>query len=293
MNTTSTVILIVILVPLVIFAVWQFLQLALVHIESGTLGLLIVRGKATSRTLPPGTHFVLPFRQTMIQVYPLRDLTYLTSAHPVEDTDYADRPFTASMGDRTTVEVFYTIRFRIRSEGLTSIHERFGPDGIKPFVRDLSRQVIADELADASHGVEDTFGEGFAQVETTIGTRIATTLQDAGFELLMFHLRDLDIGALGEVITRTVRAKLELDHERAMAQVRALRIEHESASNAGLANELTDEVLRYRRIELGRDALARWDGRLVVGEALARGLADEPPSPSPDSAVAEPPAAAE
>ncbi|MFM2078997.1 MAG: hypothetical protein RJA49_2887 [Actinomycetota bacterium] len=293
MNTTSTVILIVILVPLVIFAVWQFLQLALVHIESGTIGLLIVRGKATSRTLTPGTHFVLPFRQTMIQVYPLRDLTYLTSAHPVEDTDYADQPFRASMGDRTTVDAYYTIRFRIRSEGLTSIHERFGPDGIKPFVRDLSRQVVADELADEAHGVEDTFGEGFAKVEAIIGTRIATTFQESGFELLLFHLRDLDIGQLDEVITRTVQAKLELDLERAVAQVRALRIEHESASNAPLAEDLTDEVLRYRRIELAREAIARWDGRLVVGDALARGMVDTPPSPSADNTVAEPPAAAE
>ena len=41
-----------------------------------------------------------------------------------------------------------------------------------------------------------------------------------------------------------------------------------------LASSLTDAVLRYRQIELGREALQRWDGRIVIGDsALARAAA--------------------
>lgn len=269
MNAIVIVVLLLVIISLVVFAVWQFLQTALVHIDSGTVGLLIVRGKATGRTLTPGTHFVMPFRQQSIQGYPLRDLTYLTTDQTVEDSDYADPPLEATLGDRAGVLVQYTIRFRIRPEGLLEIHERLGPQGIKPFVRDVSRQIIIDDLADESRTVDDAFGTPFAELEKALGARIEDALQQHGFEPIMFHLRTVDVGALEDVVSRTVRARLELDLERALAEVRDLRIENEGASNERLAG-VTDEVLRYRQIELLREALQRWDGKLVVDDHTTR-----------------------
>ena len=79
MSGIAIVVLLVIGLPLLAFAVWQLLQEALVRIDSGSVGLLIVRGKATDKILTPGAHFVWPFRHQMIQGYPLRELTYLTA----------------------------------------------------------------------------------------------------------------------------------------------------------------------------------------------------------------------
>jgi regulator of protease activity HflC (stomatin/prohibitin superfamily) len=278
MSGVAIVVLLVIGLPLVAFAVWQLLQEALVRIDSGSVGLLIVRGKASDKILPPGAHFVWPFRHQMIQGYPLRELTYLTADDGgVEPTDFSDPPLLARLGDRAAVSVYYTIRFRIRPDGLRELHERVGPDGLKRLVRDQSRRVIIDELATDAYGIDDAFSTARDQLESKLAARVIESFHDDGFEVGMFNLRGIDFGSVDEVIAGTVRAKAELELEKADARVRKLRVENEAKTTAQLASSLTDAVLRYRQIELGREALQRWDGRIVIGDnAVARAAASPP-----------------
>jgi hypothetical protein len=188
----------------------------------------------------------------------------------VDDTDYADPPLRTSLGDRSPVTANYTVRFRIKPDGLLGIHDRVGPDGIKPLVRDLSRQVIIDVLAEEQYGVDDAYGARFAALEDALHERLSTELDAEGFNVTLFNLRDMDLGPVGDVVTRTVCARMELELERVAAQVRLLRAEHEVASAEVLGPQLTDDLLRYRRIELLREALQRWDGRITVaGDTLA------------------------
>ena len=273
MSGIAVIVMLVIVVPLLAFGVWQLLQEALVRVDSGSVGLLIVRGKASERTLTPGVHFVWPFRQQMIQGYPLRELTYLTGDDPVEAADFADPPLHARLGDRARVSVLYTLRLRIRPDGLHDIHERVGPEGLKRLVRDLSRQVIIDELASEAYGIDDAFATAREHLEHTLAARLTDTFRQNGLDVEMFNLRGLDLGPVNDVIDATVRAKAELELERASALVRSLRVKNEAATSAQLAKSLTDQVLRYRQIELGREALRRWDGRLVASDlAVASGV---------------------
>ena len=275
MSGIAIVVLLVIGVPLLAFAVWQLLQEALVRIESGSVGLLIVRGKASDKILTPGAHFIWPFRHQMIQGYPLRELTYLTADDGgVEETDFSDPPLTARLGDRAAVSVYYTIRFRILPDALRELHERVGPDGLKRLVRDQSRRVIIEELASDAYGIDDAFGAARDQLEAKLAARVIESFHEDGFEVGMFNLRGIDLGSVNEVIAGTVRAKAELELEKADARVRKLRVENEAKTTAQLASSLTDAVLRYRQIELGREALQRWDGRIVIGDsAVARAAA--------------------
>jgi regulator of protease activity HflC (stomatin/prohibitin superfamily) len=276
MSGWGVVVLLVILVPLVAFAVWQFLQEALVRVPSGEVGLLVVRGKATDRVLEPGAHLVWPFRQQMIQGYPLRDLTYLTTASGhADDSDFVDSPLVARLGDRADVTIDYTIRFRILSDGLPSIHERVGPDGIKRLVRDVSRKVLVGELRLPEHQVVNTFGEARDQLEVALGEKMRSALAEHGFELEMFHVRHVDLGALTDVVVATIRAKMELELEAALAEVRTLRVQNEAATSELLQSSLSADVLRYRQIELARDALRRWDGRIVVNGTVSPTLSPE------------------
>jgi regulator of protease activity HflC (stomatin/prohibitin superfamily) len=271
MPVVAVVILVVLGLPLLAFVVWQLLQEALVHVDSGSAGVLVVRGKATEKILTPGVHFVWPFRQQMIQGYPLRELTYLTADHgDADETDYVDPPMPARLGDRAPVLVLYTIRFRIRPDGLRELHERVGPDGLKRLVRDQSRRVIIAELASDAYSLADAFGSARDQLETALSARVTEVLLQEGFDVTMFNLRNLDLGAVNDVIEATLRTKEGLELERAAAEVRRLRIENESETADQLASSLSDAVLRYRQIELGRDALQRWDGRIVVGDSLIR-----------------------
>jgi regulator of protease activity HflC (stomatin/prohibitin superfamily) len=277
MSGIAIVVLLVIGVPLLAFAVWQLLQEGLVRIESGSVGLLIVRGKASDRILMPGAHFIWPFRHQMIQGYPMRELTYLTADDGgVEETDFSDPPLMARLGDRAAVSVYYTIRFRILPDSLRGLHERVGPDGLKPLVRDQSRRDIIQELASDVYGIDDAFGAARDQLEAKLAARVTESLQADGFEVGMFNLRGIDLGAVNEAVVATVRAKAGLELEKADARVRKLRVDNEAKTTAQLASSLTDAVLRYRQIELGREALQRWDGRIVIGDAaLARAVAAE------------------
>jgi len=127
MSGTAIAILVIVILLALLFIAFQVGQAAAVRVESGTVGLMIVRGVATEQSLEPGLHFVMPYRKYMIQGYPLREMTYLTVAGGVaEATDYADELMPVRLGDRTQVAVGYTVRFKIRPDGLPTIHERVG-----------------------------------------------------------------------------------------------------------------------------------------------------------------------
>jgi regulator of protease activity HflC (stomatin/prohibitin superfamily) len=285
MSGIAIVVLLVIGLPLLAFAVWQLLQEGLVRIESGSVGLLIVRGKASDRILMPGAHFIWPFRHQMIQGYPMRELTYLTADDGgVEDTDFSDPPLTARLGDRAEVSVYYTIRFRILPDSLRALHERVGPDGLKRLVRDHSRRDIINELASDVYGIDDAFGAARDQLEAKLAARVIESLHEDGFEVDMFNLRGIGLGSVDEIVGGAVRAKAGLELEKANARVRELRVDNEAKTTAQLASYLTDAVLRYRQIELGREALQRWDGRIVIGDtALARAAAAGSTDAAPQS----------
>jgi regulator of protease activity HflC (stomatin/prohibitin superfamily) len=279
MSGIAVIVLLVIGIPLLAFAVWQLAQESLVRIDSGSVGILIVRGKTTNRVLTPGNHFILPFRAQMIQGYPLRELTYLADPNDSdEEYDYVDPPVPARLGDRALVAVRYTIRFQIRPDSLQSVHDRFGPDGIHRVIRDESRRVIIAELGASGYGIEDAFGSRRVVLEERLGARMTEALGADGFDVRLFNLRGIELGPLETVIEATVRAKAELELETASAQVRRLRVENELATYDQLAGALSDEVLRYRMVELGREALQRWDGRIVLGDPMMAARQAAPPA---------------
>ncbi len=277
MSGFAIIVLLAIGIPLLAFAVWQFLQEGLVRIDSGSVGLLIVRGKASSRVLTPGTHFVWPFRHQMIQGYPLRELTYLADGEAAEaENDFVDPPVQVRLGDRATAAVRYTIRFRLRPDALQTVHDRVGPDGIKRLVRDQSRRVVIEEFGSEKNGVDNAFGVERVELEARLGALMTEQLHDDGFDVLLFNLRGVDLGSIEAAIEGTVRAKAELQLEAATSEVRRLRLENEAASVEQLAATLSDQVLRYRLIELGREALDQWDGRIVLGDGrMMRSVPDQ------------------
>ncbi len=88
----ATWILVLILAPTILFIIWLVLLETSVKIDPGTIGLALLRGKSTGRTLTPGRHFVRPWQKLMIQKYPSRELALVAGgvqqANP--DVDYLD-----------------------------------------------------------------------------------------------------------------------------------------------------------------------------------------------------------
>ena len=264
------IIFLVVAVPVVAVLVWMIIDEAFVRVDPGQLGLVVMRGKATDTVLPPGPHFVPRLRRMAVEIYPSLELSYRAGGAEVppvsgesSDIERSGPALRASLGDRTTLEVAYTVRFRIEHGGLKGVHERFGTAGLWSAVRDNSARSLRMSLSDLSVGIDDLFGSSRAELESKLGKALESSLGDDGFELMLFSLGDIELGRTGDVIQATARARLEREREEAEAATRLAEVQ----TDVGLAPHLAaavegvemhgslDAALRYRELGLWRDLI--------------------------------------
>ena len=256
-------VLLLVLVPSVLVVLWVLLVETSVRVEPGTLGLALVRGKSTGRTMTPGRHFMMPWRKVMIQTYPSRELALVAGGiqQSNPDVDYLDEPVTVFLADHSVATVSYTVRCQLIPKRVHDVHEAYGPEGIWSVLRDLSRHTVIAETARSGVTSADAFGEGYTTLERHVTERLAAELGQIGFDLKLFSLRTLDLGETGEVIQSSIRADAELHREQALAAVRRARIENDAALLASVDDLDYDLLLRYRQVESWRDLIQRWSGR--------------------------------
>lgn len=251
------IITLVVVIPLLGFLVWQFLQEARVQIESGHVGLLITRGEAQEKALEPGVHYVWPFRRQMIQDYSLREVSYYAA-----DDDRADGPaLEVDIGGNNEARLSYILRYRIDPAHLHEIHEYVGPHGIAGMVRDHAGQAIVEFLGSHDAATDNLYGSARRQLESQVRDHLVEQLKERGIVVVLFGIRDVELGTAGQVRLDIRRAKLELDREEARAAVRQARITNEIEQTRRLRDELDDNTVRYLQIEAWREYVDRWDGR--------------------------------
>jgi hypothetical protein len=69
-----------VVLPIIGLLAWLLLAASFVRVPSGSLGLVMIKGKATDKALPPGGHFVPALRRQMIEEYPSVELAYRAGA---------------------------------------------------------------------------------------------------------------------------------------------------------------------------------------------------------------------
>ena len=258
----ATWILILVLAPTLVFIIWLVLLETSVKIDPGTIGLALLRGKSTGRTLTPGRHFIRPWRKVMIQTYPSRELALVAGgvqqANP--DVDYLDEPVSVFLSDHALAEVSYTVRCQLIRSKVHDIHESYGPEGIWSVLRDVSRRTVIAEAAHSDTTIANVFGDGYGELERHVEAALTEALAEVGFDLRMFSLRNVDLGPTGEIIQETIRATAELEREQAYAAVRRARIDNDNALMADVGGLDQELVLRYRQVDSWRELLARWGG---------------------------------
>src|SRR4051812_24549728 len=103
MNTIGWIILLVLVLPAIGLVAWALLTASMVRIPSGSLGLLLVKGRATDTTLSPGAHFVPALRRRMVVEYPSVELTYRAGeTGAVGALESIGPAVQIALGDRTT-----------------------------------------------------------------------------------------------------------------------------------------------------------------------------------------------
>jgi hypothetical protein len=98
---------------------------------SGSLGLMLVKGRATDTALLPGSHFSVSLVRRMVEEYPSVELAHRAGApDSPADTDTAGRErrrsprlgqagpaLTVALGDRTTAILSFTVALGGRDRG--------------------------------------------------------------------------------------------------------------------------------------------------------------------------------
>ena len=295
MSTIAWIVVLVVLIPTIALVVWVVLAASLVRVPSGSLGLLMVKGRATDVALPPGPHFVPALRRKMVEIYPSVELSYRAGGPVTTDSEVLERsgpPLEVTLGDRTTATVLYTVRFRLIPEKLRHVHERFGPAGVFGIVRDASSAAVSAALRDPAIGIDDMFGAPLEVCQKSVGTAVADTLEASGIELSAFLFGAAELGQTGEVIQSTLRARHELQREQAQAPTRLARAEND----ADLQQSLTmsnEDSWRYRETDLLGELIqrtqvlqvaARPPGPGVVGISTSDRAAEPVPTePAPNA----------
>lgn len=266
MSVIGWIIILVFVLPIIGLLVWLLLAASFVRVPSGSLGLVMVKGKATDTTLPPGPHFVPALRRHMIEEYPSVELAYRAGGADDQGKPELNEfgpPLRVTLGDRTTAELTLTVRFRLIPEQLRLVHERFGPKGIFGIVRDECTRGVVTTLGSPEVGIDSLFGTSREKTEDRLRDSITATLAAEGIELTSFLLGVSDLGRTGEVIQATVRARYELEREQAEAATRTAR----ALNDAALQQQMTsssDGAWRYRETDLWRDLVQRTEALQVA-----------------------------
>lgn len=122
--------------PLLAAVVWAVVRDSLVRVPVGTLGLLVVGGKSTDRSLLPGIHWVPALRKRQSVTYPAVELSYRAGADgPTSAVEACGPALDVVLGDRAEAQVSYTVRFRLDPDRLRLVHDRFGTTGYWSAVR--------------------------------------------------------------------------------------------------------------------------------------------------------------
>jgi hypothetical protein len=292
-GTIAWIIVLVVAIPMLGLLVWMAIGASLVRVPSGSLGLLMVKGRATDTALLPGPHFVPALRRKMVEIYPSVELSYRAGGPPVTDgvLERSGPPLEVTLGDRTRATVFYTVRFRLVPEKLRHVHERFGPTGYFGIVRDATSAAVSAALREPAIGIDDMFGAPLEVCEKVVGAAVAEALDTHGVEFSAFLLAPAELGRTGEVIQATLRARHELEREEAEASTRLARASNDAQlqQNLTLTNE---DAWRYRETDLWGELVQRTQALQiavrgsapgVVGIATSDRVPESEPAPAPEA----------
>jgi regulator of protease activity HflC (stomatin/prohibitin superfamily) len=277
MSTIAWIILLVLLIPIIGVLIFVIVVASLVRVPSGSLGLVMAKGRATDTALLPGLHFLPAIRRRMVEEYPSVELAYRAGgqgdteetlpdrARPLERSgpptrfkhlDQSGAPWQVTLGDRTTAIMSVTVRFRLEPEHLRLVHERFGPNGIFGVVRDESSRAVMNTLGDPEFSIDSLFGKAREACQERLAVAVSEALEADGILLTALVLGTVDLGRTGEVIAATARARHELEREQAEAATRTAR----ALNDADLQQHLTDSsdaAWRYRETDLWRELVQR------------------------------------
>jgi regulator of protease activity HflC (stomatin/prohibitin superfamily) len=266
--------------PITLGVMWILADESIVRVPSGSLGLLLVRGRATNTALEPGVHFVPRLRRHMVEMYPSVEGSFRAGGAGESDEermDYVGPPVFVRLGDRAAGLASYTVRLRLDPARLKDVHNRYGNLGYWGAVRDITSRVVRSSLNDPQVGIDTLYGEHRDELEERLTDRITEALGERGFLVSDFSIDHVDLGRAEDAIQSAVRARLELAREEAEFDMRVQRARRDAEISRELDGVDIEAAMRYRETDAWLDLasqMARNTG--LLPDAPSRGKSAQP-----------------
>jgi regulator of protease activity HflC (stomatin/prohibitin superfamily) len=209
-----------------------------------------------------GLHLIVPLAEEPVH-YPIYWQTYTMSGKPTEGEVIGNDSITARTNDGQAVLIDCSVIFRIDVEQLVRVHidwqDRYISDFVRPrtrgLVRTLASQFEAIELNSASR----------ADLEEQLNQQLSAILEDQGFELDTFVLRNI---AFSPEFAEAVELKKVAEQGVEQKQFEAQQIRELALGQADRARELANGRADALRIE----AQGAADARIIRSAAEAEAL---------------------
>jgi regulator of protease activity HflC (stomatin/prohibitin superfamily) len=175
------------------------------QIQAGTVGVVLRLGKVQTATFEPGFHFKFPYLDKVI-VYSTKVTSYEASENPqTSQANYTDFTVDSTTSDGQTVQLTFTVLFRIPAEGAARIAQDVGDmtavveNIVKAFSRSVSREVPKSLSAEELYTQK-----GQVDAQTTIQTRLEQDFGKHGVIIDQYLIRRI---TFAEAYVAAVEAK--------------------------------------------------------------------------------------
>jgi regulator of protease activity HflC (stomatin/prohibitin superfamily) len=189
---------------------------AAIRIEAGTVGVVLQFGRVTGRVLDPGLNWKIPFVDS-IETYNTKDVVYETSPEFKQldsQADYKSFPVDTTTEDGQSVDLSYSIRFRVDRASAPKIAQELGDEAavvekvVKFHSRILCRQVPR------SYEASELYTGDVSVVEMDIVSQLEPLFLEKGLILDSFGIREI---AFSEDYIEAIEQK-QIEKERVITE---------------------------------------------------------------------------
>ena len=196
------------------------------QVEAGTVGVVKRLGQVQGTVFEPGFHFKFPFLDEVI-VYSTKVTSYEASEEPSGSlANYTDIVVDSTTSDGQTVQLTFTVLFRIPAEGAAAIAQEVGnmdavvENVVKAFSRSVSREVPKGFSAEALYTQK-----GQADAQLSIQKRLEEAFSRHGVVIDQYLIRRINFAPdyVAAVEAKQIAKQNALTEENNIAKQEAIK----------------------------------------------------------------------
>lgn len=176
-----------------------------------------------------------------------------------------------------------SLGYRIIAEKVPAFYVQFRSDDLNVFTHGFLRNVARDAFNEEAtqYTADELYGTMKEKVLQQVQKRVNEKVAEYGVHIEQFGYVGAPrppenvvnaINSKIQAIQKAIQAENEVREAKAEAQKAIAKAEGEAQTNAILTASLSDNLIRWRQLELTDKAIAKWDGRRPTVEGSASGL---------------------